>query len=51
MFVFQEEGALRSKCWANNCLIEFILILHVTQKRKIQEVVVGLHIFRIFQND
>lgn len=50
MFIFQEEGALPRKCWANSCLIKLILILHVAEKRKIQEVVMGLYIFRIFQN-
>jgi len=54
MFVFQKEGSLPSKCWANNCLIKLILILHESKiqikKRKMQEIVMVLYIFRIFQN-
>lgn len=31
--VCQKEGALPSKCWANNCLIKLILILRMTEKK------------------
>lgn len=48
--VCQKEGALPSKCWANNCLIKPILILRMTEKRKIQEDVMALYTLGIFQN-